>query len=231
MILKSFFQKLFLGEILIEKIKSPINGEIKVYDGWFGRSMRIGGVTQSGGLVEKLWEKILNFKFLILNQFKNSNFKCLILGLGCGTLAKLMSEKFPESRIVGVEIDPIVVEVGKKYFGLGEIKNLEIVVGDAMEKVKSHISEKFLNAGKLKFDLIVVDLYVGKEFPKEAGSEEFLNGLKNILTSGGLIVFNCLYYNKGYQEKADKFLARVKSFFPEVKTKTVVTNLLILASF
>jgi len=224
--LKSFLKRFFLGAEVLEKVNSPVNGEISVVENLFGgKELRIGGLTQSGGLVEKLWEKIFNFKFLILNQFQSSNFKCLILGLGCGTAAKLTGERWPEAKITGVEIDPAVVEIGRKYFGLGEIKNLEIVIGDAVKV----ISEKKYVIGK-NFDLILVDLYLGKNYPKAAESKEFLRELKNILSEKGLVVINRLYYTPSYQKEAESFLLKVKEIFPNVKIKKAVTNLLVFAS-
>lgn len=218
---KSFFEKLFLGETLIEKINSPINCEIKVYEGWFGRSIRIGGVTQSGGLVEKLWKATLST--IPSSKFQVSS--CLILGLGCGTTARLISEKFPQARIVGVEIDPEVVNLGKKYFGLWKISNLEIFVADAIKfvdpKYKIH---------NTKYNLILVDLYLGRDFPKEAESKEFLRGLKNILNKDGLVIINRLYYTPLFKKEAEVFLKKVKEIFFKVETKKAVTNLLIFAN-
>jgi len=230
---KSFFKKLFLGYEVIEKVNSPINGEITVVEDLFGkREMRIGKVTQSGGLVEKLWGKILNFKFLIFNQFLNSNFKCLILGLGCGTVAKLISNKFPKTKMVGVEIDPEVVKIGKKYFDLGKIDNLEIIVGDAFKPEKWEVRN-----GKLdkevrgeNYDLILVDLYLGQEFPKEAESDDFLSGLKKVLNKNGLVIFNRLYYNYEHQREAEEFLKKLKNVFPNIQTRKILTNMLIFAS-
>jgi len=37
--------------------------------------------------------------------------------------AKIISEKFPNAKITGIEIDPMMVEIGKKYFGLEKIFN------------------------------------------------------------------------------------------------------------
>lgn len=223
--LKSFLKRFFLGGEVLERVHSEINGEIVVAENLLdGKELRIGGVTQSGGLVEKLWKEIFNYKFLIINQFKNSNFKCLILGLGGGNAAKLVAEKWPGCKIVGVEIDPVVVKMGRKYFGLGEIKNLETVIGDAIKV----ISDKRYVISK-NYDLILVDLYLGKDYPKAAESKEFLQALKNILSRRGLVVINRLYYTSSFQKEAESFLLKVKEIFPNVEIKKAVTNLLIFA--
>ena len=233
MSLKSFLAKLFKGYEVLETVNSPINGEIIIIDNLFGKKeMRIGGVVQSGGLVKKLWGEIFN-------QFLNrKNFRCLILGLGCGSAAKLISERFPNAEIVGVEIDPKVVEVGKKYFGLNSLKILEVVIGDAVELVQSSktllrgIPSEYKVQSSIqnsKFNLVLVDLYLGKEFSKEAESEEFIRGVRNLLSDSGMAIFNRLSYQE-YAKPANEFAKRLSDFFPRVWTKKAATNLLIFCS-
>lgn len=216
--LKSFLIKLFLGEEIIDKVFSSLNGEILIYQGLFGqKSMRIGGVSQSGGLVVNIWKKAINE---VKNRMGGIS-SCLILGLGCGDAARLVSQKWPEAKITGIEIDPAVIEVGKKYFRLKEIPNLEVVRGDAIEKIENQ---------KSKFDLVLVDLYLGKNFPKEAESKEFLESLKKITTPDGIIVFN--RFNWGvYRKQAEDFKEKLRDFFPKVWVKKTVSNLLLFSSF
>ncbi len=216
--LKSFLRKFFLGGEVLEKVYSPINGEILVTEDLFGKKeMIVGQVDQSGGLVESLWSKISNSKFLTSNKFQNS--KILILGLGSGTVAKILAKKYPQAEMIGVEIDPKVVEIGKKYFGLGEIPNLEIRIADATGFISRN-----------RFDLIIVDLYLGQEFPKEAESEKFLNGLKKILAKDGLIIFNRLNFNRNHQQSAAQFRQKLTGHFSCLKSEEIAYNLLIFAS-
>ena len=233
MTIKSFIKRLVLTEEIVDKYQSPINGEILVYEDLFGKhSMRIGGVSQSGGLVEDIWRiairQIFNFKFEILNQFsKDANFKCLILGLGCGNSAKLVSQKWPEAKITGVEIDSVVVEIGKKYFGLDKIPNLKISIGDVFKILdEGEKCEMCREVRSEKWDLILIDLYLGKDFPKEAESEDFINNLKNILSDQGIVVFNRFYWRE-YKKQAKNFEEKLKKYFSKVWTKRTVSNLLI----
>ena len=222
MTLKSFLYKFFLGGKVIDKINSPINGEIKIIEDFFSRKeMVVDGICQSGGLVERLWK-------VALSTVQSSKFKvqsCLILGLGCGDAARLINEVWPKAQITGVEVDQKVVEIGKKYFGLGEVLNLEIFVADAIK----FISPKY-KIHNTKYNLVLVDLYLGKDYPKEAESKEFLQGLKNILNKDGLVIINRLYYTSSFKKKAKSFLKKVKEIFSKVETKKAVTNLLIFAS-
>lgn len=224
--LKSFLKKFFLGGEVLERVHSQVNGEITVAENLFGgKELRIGGVTQSGGLVEKLWRDGLKEIPRDKVTGKTGVLNALILGLGAGDVARLINERWPECKIVGVEIDPEVVSLGKKYFGLGKISNLEIFVADAIKfvdpKYKIH---------NTKYDLILVDLYLGKDYPKAAESKEFLQQLKNILSKNGLVVINRLYYTSSFQKEAESFLMKVKEVFSKVEIKKAVTNLLIFAN-
>ncbi len=226
--LKSFLRKFFLGGEVLEKVYSPINGEILVTEDLFGKKeMVVGKVDQSGGLVEGLWEQIFNF------QFSRSNFQCLILGLGAGTVARLMSTKFPDAKMVGIEIDPKVVEIGKKYFDLDKIPNLKIIIADAIKIIddsRPACRQAGFTIRDSRFDLIIVDLYIGQEYPKEAESDRFLEGLKKILAKNGLIIFNRLNFNRNHRLSAAQFRQKLTGHFPCLKSEEIAYNLLIFAS-
>jgi len=218
--LKVFLEKFFLGGLVLEKISSPLNGEISVREDLFGkRELMIGGVAQSGAPEKKLWSQL----FRGPSSFKVQN--CLILGLGGGTAAKLLSAKFPQAKITGIEIDPKVIELGKKYFGLGEIPNLKIMVGDAINLIQS--TEHRVQS----FDLVIVDLYIGQDFPPGAQNEAFLGKVASLVNKGGRVIFNCLYYNRHHQKLADQLVGKLTPIFPRLETKKLLTNLLISASF
>jgi spermidine synthase len=60
--------------------------------------------------------------------------RVLILGLAGGTIARQISHYYGGSRalaIDGVELDPTVLEAGRRHFGLGEIRGLAVHVSDA----------------------------------------------------------------------------------------------------
>ena len=54
----------------------------------------------------------------------------LLLGLGAGTLAHMLTRRFPGIRIVGVDNDSRLVEFARRHFDL-TLPNLEVVIGDA----------------------------------------------------------------------------------------------------
>lgn len=133
--LNNILQKFLRGYAVLEEVGSAINGKIEVREDWFGRSdLVVGGISQSGETVEKIWSaglgEIRNWELGISD--------CLILGLGAGSAAKLINKNWPRARITGIEIDPEMIRLGKKYFGLGEITNLSIIVGDAFSLITNY---------------------------------------------------------------------------------------------
>jgi len=60
--------------------------------------------------------------------------------LAGGTIVNLLIRMYPYMNIVGVDIDPVIVDLGRKYFHLDEYKNLKIEIADAFDYIK-HVPE------------------------------------------------------------------------------------------
>ena len=199
-----------LGTKILEERTSKYNGHLRVLKTFgMGTYIQSNGLTQSGGIVESIWKSALR-------QIKNKQSlplrgkKILILGLGGGTLAKLLRKKYPESTITGIEIDSLMIELGKKYLNLDDF-NTEIIIKD-VRKMKFK---------KNSFDLIIVDMYQGDNFPREFESEKFIESIKKALTKNGTIIINRLYFGDKrpdtvrFGNKLEKLFSKVKWFYPE----------------
>jgi spermidine synthase len=206
---------LLTGTKILEEAESPINGKITVMrDLAWGTHILVDGITQSGGVVEGIWSKTLH-------KIRNSKSEirgCLILGLGGGTTAKLVRKLWPGAEITGVDIDPVIVELGIRHLALGNSKT-KIIIGDAYDFVKTSAHSLVPSA----YDLIIVDLYVGREYPKKFESENYIRLARFNLARGGVAVFNRLYFGEKRREatkfgdKLDKIFGegKVERFFPE----------------
>jgi spermidine synthase len=215
---ESWLKKITSGNVIFETT-SPVNGKIQVVEDLFEKRLVVGGLTQSGGQVERLWKKALSatsFQLSVINRV-------LILGLGAGTLAKLVSQKWPRAKITGIEIDPKIIKLGKKYFALDKIPNLQITISDAAEFVSS------CTLTPKPYTLVFLDLYISDQFPSQCETEKFLKNLTNLLAPGGLVAFNRLFY-KEHKEKAEVFLNKLRGIFETVRRKKIGGNLLILAN-
>jgi spermidine synthase len=217
-------EKFFNGFTVLDITNSKFNGPIQIQEDLFGnKHLIVGSLTQSGKEVENLWQKAVEqLSNLTINN-------CLILGLGAGNAAKIINKYFSNAKITGVEIDPEIIRLGRKYFGLNKIKNLEILICDAI----SFISETCRNAVIHKssfinhYNLVLVDLYLGDSFPKKAEESKFLESISKILKPKGTVIFNRLYYGN-HKEITDKFEQKIRKVFSQVEAKTTDYNKLFL---
>ena len=206
-----------IGTKILEEQQSKYNGTLRVVKTWgMGTYIQSNGLTQSGGIVETIWKSTL--KEIVNCKLKIDN--CLILGLGGGTVAKLVRKNWPDAKITGMDIDPIMIELGKKYLGLDD-QNVEIKIQDAYK-----FSEK-LKAKSEKFDLIIVDLYNGDQFPKKFETSEFIEFTRWHLVKNGAVIFNKLYYGDK-KEEASRFGKKIENIFPKVVQFHPVSNLMFI---
>ena len=201
-----------IGTKVLEERHSKFNGDIKVVRSLgFGTYIQVEGVTQSGGVVYEVWRSTLR-------KVKSQKLKvksCLVLGLGGGSAAKLVRKYWPNCKITGVDIDPVIVELGKKYLGLGQIR-METEICDAFTYPLSAV----------RYDLVIVDLYVGDKFPEKFEKEEFLKKL----TKNKIVIFNRLYFGEKRKEaikfgnKLEKIFRNVEWFYPQANLMLICYN-------
>ena len=212
---------LLTGQKVLEETQSKYNGEIKVInDLTWGKIIKAGELTQSGGIVAKIWQQALK---KVLKE-KPIVKKCLILGLGGGSAAKLTRQYWVTSQIVGVDIDERIVNLGKKYLGLGKV-DMHIEIMDAEAFVIKNLKLKITN-----YDLIIVDLYNGDKFPEKFEKEEFAKNIKKLLNKKGIAVFNRLYGtdhrpdSMRFGRRLEKIFKKVDYIFPQANLVFVCYN-------
>lgn len=200
----------------IEKRTSKLNGTIEVVKLLGSYSLVVAGYTQSGGLIQTIWEKSLR---KIKKDISKRNPKILILGLGAGTAAQIANHLWPKAEIKGIELDPEVIRLANKYFNLNQIPNLEIIIDDAIDWVNPLLTthNPASPAGRPQlYDLILVDLYLGGNVVPQSRSKGFLESLNNLLAENGVVLINQLIKKekKGEAVKLKKTLSKV---FPRVE--------------
>lgn len=104
----------------------------------------------------------------------------LMIGLAAGTAAREMLAAYPDMAIDGVEIDPAVVAVGRKYFDMNE-PNLKVFVQDG---------RYFLRTATAKYDIVGVDAYHQPYIPFQLTTKEFFEEIAAHLTGQGAAVVN-----------------------------------------
>jgi spermidine synthase len=208
-----------LGTKILSVQKSKYNGNLRVVRTWgMGTYIQANGLTQSGGVVTGMWKQTI--KKIYNLQFKINN--CLILGLGGGTLVELVKNSWPEAKITGIDIDPEIIELGKKYLGLDN-SDVHVIIGDVIK------IPNLPNFPNKKFDLIIVDLYNGDQFPKKFEDEKFLKLMHKLISKKGILIFNRLYY-KEKKIEAEKFGETLKKVFINVEVFRPQINMIFLCS-
>jgi len=202
------------GPKILEEYHSPYGGRIRLMQGWGYKYVATGILTQSGGVVADVWRPVLQ-------KYSQKNKSWLILGLGAGTVANMLAKKYSPTSIVGVEIDPVMLDLGRRHFNLDKIPNLDVVQGDAQKL------ENWKTGQLVYYDYILVDLYLGDLLPSFVYSPAFLRSLHQV---GRTVVFNHLFYDDSKRAAAGKLVATVSKIFHSVQLHRSLTNLLVVAS-
>ena len=132
-------------------------------------------------LTRGVWDLFLGGSLFRPHQ---SLHRILVLGVGGGSALSQLNYCYRLDKIIGIELDPIHVYIGKKFFDLDQ-PNIEL---------KNQAASDFLNRyrGK-KFDIIIDDLFDGKQGNPERSQNTnaiWINQLKKQLNPQGVLMFN-----------------------------------------
>jgi spermidine synthase len=144
--------------------------------------------------------------FLLLGAAKDGGVATLAdLGLAAGTIAHVFETQLPAVAVTGVELDPDVVDLGRRFFTLND-PNLAIVTDDA---------RVFLARGRSRFDAIAVDVFRPPHVPFPCATREFFTLAKERLDPGGALMMNVAALSES-DPLVTGLLNTVTSVFPEV---------------
>jgi spermidine synthase len=146
-------------------------------------------------------------------NFQDLNFSnCLLLGLGGGSIVNLLRKEYHLTMpITALEIDPVVIDLGKKYFGLNDYANLTMINEDAFEFVKRENDS---------FDLIIVDILVNDEVPTRFHSREFVSYLEKMSHGSTIILFNKVLSSERSRRDYTNLTAEMADAFGSVNILT-----------
>lgn len=190
---------------------SDFNGEIELKTGKGGYSLTVDGFIQSGAYMEGLWNGA--FEELVPKMEINN---ILLLGFGAGSIVAPIKSRWPKCFIRAVEIDPVMIEIARKYFP-ENTNGVDIVNSDAIEFLRSLPK-------KLSFDLIVVDCYIGGAEPEDIKTIDFLLNLKKV--SKWVLLNQIFLPLKQSEMKRIEFLKDLDTYYP-VKILKLPYNIII----
>lgn len=187
--MKSFEKLLsYVSGQVVEARPSTVSGELEV---WYqnGRYvLHAPGANYSFDTLHRVFQKA--FKRYEIKKRNPKN--VLVLGFGAGSVASILCDELKLSpAITGVELDPEVIALAKKYFDLDRFSKLSIHLGDAAE---------FVQQEKAQYDLIVSDVFVDKHIPENLIQENYIENLIRLTAIGGLGMMNVIVETKAQSE-------------------------------
>ena len=141
--------------------------------------------------------------------------RALILGLGGGTLARLLHTRWGDGvLVVGVDDDPTIVETARAA-GWLSMPRLEVVFADAFE---------YLDQCTDRFDFIAVDLFRGEQLMARALTRPVLRRIRTLLEPPSMLAVN-LFIDR----RAPRRIERLRALFDIRERINVGGNVIIHA--
>lgn len=132
----------------------------------------------------------------------------LLLGLGGGTVARLLERRFGPLPITGVDESDAMLHVAAEFGP--PLSDLRLVQGDAFA---------FVHQSEQRFGFVAVDLYRANQLVRGVLALPFLRALAARLEPGGTVAYNL--FRDVY---LDERLARLERVFERLRLDEVVAN-------
>lgn len=112
--------------------------------------------------------------------------RLLLFGVAGGSFG-MVARDLNYGRIVGVERDPEILRLAKRWFYVDTFFD-RIILGDCFDPL---VLDRLLREER-EFDVIVVDIFDGVEVSSKIYSDEFIRAMAMVLAYNGIIIINCL---------------------------------------
>ncbi len=109
--------------------------------------------------------------------------KILMIGCGGGSLGTMLARA--GRRVTVVDIDKDSFNLARRYFGLP--RSIECVVADGLD---------FLRRTRKRFDVLIIDVFVGEKIPSQFLTTEFFKAAKKCLRIDGIVLMNVCLHKK-----------------------------------
>lgn len=160
----------------------------------------------SYGSLQKILRKGL--RFIGVDEILKMN-HILVLGVAGGSVIDTLVNEFKyKGQISGVEMDQQVLDLGRKYFGLEKYATLDLYHDEAFE---------FVLKTKLKYDLIIIDIFQDTYMPGFLFENFFQYRLIEILHQNGKILFNTMLLSNSDEVRNNTYVNSWRDKGYEVK--------------
>ncbi len=110
--------------------------------------------------------------------------RALLVGLGGGSMVKKLLAVRPELTLDVAELDPAVIEVAIKYFG--------VPASHPRLNMRAVDGRQFLNASPERYDVIMLDAFYASSIPFHLATQEFMQLMDRRLAKDGMVVANVI---------------------------------------
>jgi spermidine synthase len=168
-------------------------------------------------LTHDYWDGHLVLGFLAAEQRPR---RIAILGNAAGTTSRAYEEFFPRTRVDGVEIDPELSEIGRRFFDMNNPR-LHLYHEDA---------RPFMRRTDAVYDQISLDTYRQPYIPFYLTTREFFETVRERLRPAGALIIN-VGHPEGEDGLEKALSATLAEVFPHVARDPIEsTNTLLVAS-
>ncbi len=113
--------------------------------------------------------------------------RALLLGLGGGTVARLLSRRCPDTEMIGIERDETVLAVARTDFRLDDVRRLKVVVADAFVWAPEAAERE-----PGSYDYICLDLFLAGRLVPGTLATPFLRQVAALLAPEGTLAVNLM---------------------------------------
>ncbi len=193
------------GELLVAHRAQSATGLVQVLESpGIGRSLMIDGVTQGAMdmATGTAWYHFSDYMSFAAHRYHPHAKRALLLGLGCGVLARTMHGMGLD--VTAAEIEPEVAKAARQFFGL-----------PAAVRVVLEDGRTFVARDTELYDVIVLDAFAGENSPWYLLTREGLAAIKARLAPGGRMIVNAITRADGDSEGLKRLEASLLDVFGE----------------
>jgi len=151
------------------------------------------------------YQQCLLLGFGLFDRPRDQVKRVAMIGLGGGAITRFFQLKRPNLVFHSVEIDPMVVAVARRFFGVLDTPGYRSYAMDG---------RRFIAEAKRPYDVIILDAFDAEaNLPKPLASQEFFQLLRRHLSPKGVLITNILVYNRRIYAT---LLKTMQTVFPKV---------------
>jgi spermidine synthase len=133
--------------------------------------------------------------------------RILIVGLGGGTLPRILQKILPTASIDAVEVDPAVVRVAYRYFDFVPLPGTRVFEDDG------RVFAKRMGRRQAKYDLVMLDAFDHEYIPEHLLTREFLQEIKRLLSEDGVLAANTFASSRLYDFESATYYSVFGEFY------------------